>query len=760
MSSPSLWCALALSMPFNIFCAQLAQSQSTPAGNATQQAAEEVVLPDVVVTSPSPIAKPKVAKQKPKALPQPIEDNEPAPAPKPKNNSASAKPTAKPVVQPPSAPASQAPETVSEAAAPVSVPGTLLVVDDAFVPVTVTTAREIEAKQGQTITDTLAQKPGISASMFAAGASRPIIRGLDNNRVRVQEDGIGSHDVSALSEDHAIPIDPYAADRIEVVRGPATLRYGSQAIGGVVSVENERVPTFMPANGFSGQIVGGYSSVDEGKDGAFKTTAGVNGIVVHADAFKRQSEDYDTPLGKQVNTFVDSEGFSVGSSLVGSDGYAGVAIAHFESLYGIPGETTRIDMRQDKVLSKGEWRVSSNGIAAIRYWFGATDYAHNEVSPDGDIGSRFTNQEQEGRIEIQHLPFLTSLGEVSGAAGVQIDHRKVTGLSFGGDNLLEPASTDVAAGFWFEELQVSKPLRLQAAARLEQADVSGVGIEDPLGAAIVKPRDRSFTPVSGSLGALYELPLGVVARLTGQYVERAPEAPELFSKGAHDATGTFEIGNPDLTKEKASTIELGFKRANGAFRFDTSAYYTRYNAFIYKQLSGVFCGGTLTSCGVEDELKQLVFQQRDATFYGVELAAQYDVAPIWRGVWGIDAQYDFVHAEFDGGENVPRIPPQRLGGGLYYRDAQWFARAGILHAFDQDRIGNNETPTSGYTLVSAELSYTTKLSGASGLLPEYTVGIKAENLADDEVRNHSSFKKDNVLEPGASVRVFSSIKLN
>lgn len=206
-----------------------------------------------------------------------------------------------------------------------TVPGALIVSDDAFVPVTVTTAQEFEATRGATITDTLQSKPGISGSTFAAGANRPIIRGLDNFRVRVQENGIGSHDVSALSEDHAFPIDPFAADRVEVVRGPATLRYGSQAIGGVVAVENERIPTSVPSRGFSSEVRGGLQSVDEGRDGAFKVTAGSASFVMHMDGFKRQTDDYDTPHGKQANTFVDSEGFSVGTSYVWQSGFAGIA---------------------------------------------------------------------------------------------------------------------------------------------------------------------------------------------------------------------------------------------------------------------------------------------------------------------------------------------------------------------------------------------------------------------------------------------------
>ncbi len=157
---------------------------------------------------------------------------------------------------------------------------------------------------------------------------------------------------------------------------------------------------------------------------------------------------------------------------------------------------------------------------------------------------------------------------------------------------------------------------------------------------------------------------------------------------------------------------------------------------------------------------RLVFEQRNARFYGAEFIAQYDIAPIWNGVWGIEGQYDFVNAKFDNGENVPRIPPHRLGGALYYRDGQWFARAAVLHAFDQDRIALSETPTEGYTLISAELSYTAKLPGSASTSPEFTIGIKGENLGDEEVRVHSSFKKDEVLQPGASVRVFGSVKLN
>ena len=188
--------------------------------------------------------------------------------------------------------------------------------------------------------------------------------------MRVQENGIGTGDVAALSEDHAVPIDPNAASRIEVIRGPATLRYGSQAIGGVVAVENDRIPSAIPKGGFSGEIRGGLSSVDEGRDGAFRATAGSNGIAVYADGFKRQAEDYDTPRGRQLNSYVDSEGGALGVSMVGLSGFLGVSISRFESLYGIPGEEgveeqKRIDLEQDKLQVRGEWRVQDFGVEAL-----------------------------------------------------------------------------------------------------------------------------------------------------------------------------------------------------------------------------------------------------------------------------------------------------------------------------------------------------------------------------------------------------------
>jgi iron complex outermembrane receptor protein len=670
---------------------------------------------------------------------------------------------------PPAAPVAAAP--AQPAPAP---PATPAVTEAAFSSVTTLPSTDIAATPGANLADSLMNQPGVTGSSFAPGANRPVIRGLDNNRVRVQENGIGAQDVSALSEDHAVPIDPFSADNIEIIRGPATLRYGSQAIGGVVSANSERIPTIIPLRGFTAQTMGGFTSVNNGVDGAFKATAGSGNFAVHADAFARHAGDYDTPRGTQANSFLDNSGFSVGSSYIGKDGFLGVSFSRFNALYGIPGaealtEKPRIDMQQDKVQTRGQWRVGNLGIEAIRFWGGASNYAHNEIdfgSGAPEIGSRFTNREQEGRLEIQHLPVNTAFGRLTGMVGTQFGHRELEGKSFEGDSLLDPTHTNTIAGFWFEELQPTRRLRFQAAARIEQDNVDGTGLDltNPATPALISG-EKTFHPVSISTGVLYELPYDMVARLTGQYAERAPAASELFSKGAHDATETFEIGNPFLTTEAARTVELGLKKDKGPFRFDASAYYTAFDGFIFKQLTGETCDVTLASCspgGGGGDLKQVLFSQRDAVFRGAELQAQLDLGHIWHGTWGVDGRYDFVRASFDdtAGGNVPRIPPHRAGVGLFFRNEAWRARASLLHAFEQDKFGANDTPTKGYTLLGADMSYTFKLPQQASLVPEMTIGLKAENLLDDDVRNAVSFKKDEVLEPGRSIRLYGIVKLN
>jgi iron complex outermembrane receptor protein len=650
--------------------------------------------------------------------------------------------------------------------------GQLAVIDRAFVPVTVVGEGDIQRNGGRTLGDQLFSLPGVTGSSFAPnGASRPIIRGLDNARVRVQENGVGAQDVSDLSEDHAVPIDPLAAERIEVIRGPAALRFGSQAIGGVVNVTNERIPTRLGPEGVSGMVRGSLSSSDNGLDGAAQIRGRSGNWAYSADIFGRNAGDYAIPGGRQANSFANSFGGSFGASYFFDQGYIGAAISQFRSLYGIPGlssaaERVRIDMIQTRLASKGEIRFDGAVVDNVRFWLGGSLYRHDEQALEAGLfqtGARFRNQELEGRVETAFRPLSTPIGTLNSVFGIQFGAQNL-GTTGEAGGLLAPTNTRTAAAFLFNELAFTPSTRLQGSMRIEHARVGGTASTFPAdfvgapGFPVESAATRNFTPMSASIGILQDLPHGWVASLTGQYVERAPRAQELFSRGPHEASGTFEIGDPNLRKEAAQTIEIGLRRALGPWRVDATAYYTRYSGFIYKRLTGLTCDDDFASCGTGGtELRQLVFAQQDATFYGVELRSQLDIGELGSGTFGVEGQYDFVRARFADGTNVPRIPPHRLGGGVYWRNANWFARVTLLHAFAQNQIAAEETTTAGYNLLNAELSYRMALRPGSGA-KDVTFGLVGTNLLDENIRNAVSFKKDEVLMPGRSVRFFTTVR--
>jgi iron complex outermembrane receptor protein len=643
---------------------------------------------------------------------------------------------------------------------------------DAFQSTTELTGDALQRTTSASLADLLATQPGIAASTFAPGASRPNIRGLDDYRVRIQENGIGSQDASDFSQDHQVPVDPLSADKVEVIRGPATLRYGNQAIGGVVNASNNRIPETLVPDGFSARLKSGGSTVDRSVDGAASIDASGNNVAIHVDAFGRRAGDYRTPNGVQANTRLQSEGQAVGGSYIFDGGYIGTAIQHITSLYHIPGvaesaQRTRIDLEQTKITSKGEWRAPSEAIAAVRFAFGISDYKHDELGigangVDG-VQNTITNKEVEGRLELDHASVATPLGALTGSWGIQASNRKLgTAGLLGG--LLAPTNTDAVAGFVFEQVELSDTLKFQAAGRIESLSVSGMAATFP--ANLLPPPNtfsetsatRDFAPKSFSFGLLKSLPWDMVASLSAQRAQRAPAAPELYSRGSDGASGTFVIGNPNLNIETAESIELGLRRKTGAFRFEAGVYYTRYLDFIYKQVTGNFCTDTFASCGATGPLLQVAYGQRDANFRGAELMAQLDVAPLGAGTFGIDSQFDVVRATFADGSNVPRIAPMRLGGGVWWRSSEWTARLGLLHAFTQDDIALNETSTNGYNLLKAELSYTHAFAKVDGGLREITFGVTGDNLLDERVRNHISFKKAEVLQPGLGVRLFTNMR--
>jgi iron complex outermembrane receptor protein len=666
--------------------------------------------------------------------------------------------------------------------------------------------------------DLLFSKPGITGSSFAPGASsRPIIRGLDVNRVGIIENGSNAGGVSDLGEDHFVPINPLISNQIEVIRGPATLRYGSQSIGGVVSATNNRIPDAFPpcrdsaalrpyallpvkaaplaepAGCLNFETRAAVTSVDRGLEGGVLVDAAVGNVAIHADAFGRRASDYRIPSypylfdqtrpfnGTQPNSAARTDGGSIGGSYIFDQGFIGLAVTQNNALYRIPGidgadHNTRINAHETKITSKGEVRPQAYGIDAVRFWLSATDYKHNEIGladpadPASDgVRQTFTNKEQEGRVEVQFMPFNLRFAQLTTALGVQAGRQALTAPGdtpgpFSG--LWDPNDNRRVAGYIFNEFKFSEWTKAQVAGRIEHVRLNGTTPEfpgdflpdgNPLVAA---PRSLEFTPKSISFGVIQNLPWDLVASVTAQRVERAPKPAELFSRGPHDATGTFDIGNPNLGIETAQSIEVGLRRARGPLRFEATAYYTKFSGFIFRRLTGVMCDGDFDSCGdPAAELKQAVYSQRDAIFRGGEFQAQYDVAPVLRGIWGVETQFDMVRATFTDGTNVPRIPPMRLGGGVFYRDANWLARVSLLHAFPQNDIAPVETPTDGYNLLKAEISYTEKFANAAPGMPrEYTVGVVGNNLLNEDIRNHVSYTKDEVLMPGASVRLFANVK--
>src|SRR5712671_4307432 len=553
----------------------------------SQDAAQSTQLPGITVTAPSPIVRRNVTPAR-----TPVRVSRVVPG---RNREPAAQPQPTPV-----------------AAAPQQ--GVLPIVTDQFATVTVVPNEEIRRGGGATLGDLLFSKPGITGSSFAPGASsRPIIRGLDVNRVGILENGIGSNGASDLGEDHFVPIDPLATNQIEVIRGPAGLRYGSQSIGGVVSATNNRIPDALPvcpvapfqtygfpvkaplANVGSPSCVTvetrtAVSSVDRGVEGGILLDAGGGNFAVHADAYGRKAGDYNIPSypylfdptkpfnGRQPNSAAQPDGASIGGSYIFQGGFIGAAITQNDALYRIPGidgadHQTRIDAHQTKFTAKGEYRPDAAAIDAVRFWAGATDYRHNEigladVNDPSTVGIRqtFTNKEQEGRLEVQMMPFNARFATVTTAFGLQGGHQELTAPSPDDpgsplNGLWDPNKNNRVAAYVFNELKFSDTTKAQVAGRIERVNLSGTTPAfvpevfdinvDPASIGPATPQNLQFTPKSASIGLIQNLPWDLVASITAQYVERAPKPAELFSRGAHDATATFDIGNPNLGIETA-----------------------------------------------------------------------------------------------------------------------------------------------------------------------------------------------------------------
>ena len=599
-------------------------------------------------------------------------------------------------------------------------------------------SEQILKSGGASVADALANVPGVAGTGFAAGASRPIIRGMDSSRVRVLEDGTSSSDVADIGPDHGVPIDPLAARSIEVVRGAATLRYGSQAIGGVVNAINDRVPMTLPAQPLSGELTGSYDTVADTWQGSALADAALGQFALHADAFVRDAGDYDTPLGTQANSFFHGHGASLGGSyFFGGGSHLGAAIEQYDSKYGIPSDTTHIDMRQTKVLTRSSFDLGSGLFKSLNLDGSYADYQHEEVEPDGTIDTTFINKEWDGRGEL----LLNRIGFIENSAlGFEYQHRDFSAVGEDASYLF-PTTTESEAGYLFTEIYPSKPFHVEVSGRVEHVAVAGTPASNVF-------TQRDFTPVSGAIGALLNVGSSVKLGITAATTGRAPAMTELFARGAHDGPDTFETGDPNLKIERAKSLEATLRVNAGRLHLDGSVYSTWFSNYIYGAFTGRTCDedGICTE-GPGGDFRELDYSQRGAHFRGVEGQASFDLAKTQHGTLIAKALGDYTRATFDDGSNVPRIPPYRIGGGLDWQSDPCDANFNLMWGGRQDKPGAFDTPTPGYVSLDAALAWRPFASDRN-----IEFALVGQNLTNDIQRNASAFNKDEVVMPGRNVR--------
>jgi iron complex outermembrane receptor protein len=630
-------------------------------------------------------------------------------------------------------------------------------------PVVVLDGEQLRLRMEPTLGETLAQLPGVSSTYFGPGSSRPIIRGIGSDRIRVLEDGIGSMDASSTSPDHAVSFDPIGADRVEVVRGPATLLYGSSAVGGVVNTLDKRIPDITQDHTVSGVIDLAAGTVSDEKSGAGALQVGKGPFIVRGDYARRETDDLDIPgfaesaalraeeeeeegggeeehaeaFGTLPNSAIESTSGSVSAALVGQRGFMGLSARAFDTLYGVPGGhaheeeeeggeepgPVRIDLEQRRFDMRSAYTQPFGGFRVAKLRFGVADYQHVELEGD-EIGTTFNNEGWEGRLELLHKP----VGALNGSFGAQVLARDFEAI--GAEAFLPPTETRAWALFAFEEIGKGA-VKGQFGLRYEHQGVDALG-ESPL--------SRSFDGLSGSAGLVWNATEGYGVAVTVARSVKLPNAEELYANGPHIATRAFEIGDPDLDQETSFGVDLALRKNSGRFTGALTLFGNWFDKYIFDELTGE----------EEDGLQVVQFVQRDAQFLGAEIEAHVDLYESEPHHLDLELSGDLVRATLtDEDEDLPRIPPTRYGVGLHYRSDKWSARLEARGALEQDRIGAFERPTDGYTFLNASLGYRFFVGGR-GILD---LVLRGTNLTDEEGRVHSSFLKDMVPLPGRDFRL-------
>lgn len=665
-------------------------------------------------------------------------------------------------------------------------------------PVGVLDGALLDARRAASLGETLSGEPGVSATAFGPNASRPVIRGLDADRIRLLQNGATSLDASSLSYDHAVAIEPLVAERIEIVRGPAALLYGGSALGGAVNVIDNRIPG-APIEGVSGRAELRYGGAARERAGVALLEGGNGRIAWHADAYRRSTDDLripgfarsarqreldaaadppaEQPRDRLPNTASRSEGGALGAAWTWASGHAGVSFGSLRSDYGTPAEEdVSIRMRKDSVDFSSELRELPGLVKTLRLRASHADYHHDEVErADGEVHARFENRGHELRVEAVHA----DLGPLKGMLGLQ--HGSSSFSAQGHEAFLPRTRSRTTALFVHEEL--ARPgWKLGFGARLEQGRIASAGggvdghgsdghedhghddhdhdghdahaDEDRFGPAL----SRRFSARSLSSGLILDLAPGLALAANASYTERMPTHYELFSNGPHAATGTWEIGDPSLDKERSGSLELALRYRSGPNRASLGIWQTRFSNYLQLSGTGRLRGedGSLedpatpgvTTTGEAAELPEYVYRQVPATFRGLELQLARRLLER-AGTLDLELKADRVQA-FDRGTGrpLPRIAPLRYGAALVWRSGPLLLRGEAMRVAAQRRVADGELPTDAYTMVDAYASWRVRDGRVA-----WDLFARGSNLLNAEARSHSSLIKDIAPLGGRSLLV-------
>ncbi len=590
-----------------------------------------------------------------------------------------------------------------------------------FVPtVSELSGRKLDKKKQSTLGETLAREAGVSSSQFGPNASRPVIRGLDGERIRILQGGIGTLDASGTSADHSVSLDPLLIERVEIVRGSAALLYGSSAIGGVVNTTTSRIPDRLQYDSkvkFDSRL----SSADQGRTGGLVVNSSSGNLAWHLDGLLRESANYKTPLGRVGNSQSESFDLAAGLSRVTDRGYFGGAFSSFGTTYGvvkeqdvtIAQERKRVDLAGE---FKGQGFIQSGRVA------GTASYYKHEEKEGTDVGTTFRNRGAELRTDLKHAP----MAGISGIIGAQLQSFD---FSAQGDEAFLPSTTNqMAALFAFEELNIGSWTPTFGA----RVEFSGVDSEG--GTGFGSPVKRSFVSPGLSAGTLYRLGEGYSLGLNTSLTARAPNYQELFAAGPHVATSTFEVGNDTLSQEIGRALELSLRRKAEATEGRATIFVQDFTRFLALNPTGGVDAGS--------GLDIYAYTPVSAVLFGAEFEYRARLPwSLWNGIWEVEAKLDWVRGRNRTDDvNLPRITPFRESLALDYRSNALSAEIEIARSETQNFLAPNETRTPGYTLLNLGAEVPVRLSSLG--LGALRVTARLNNALDAEARNHVSLLKD------------------